>query len=240
MDWFRLHHEFATDAKVQSMTEAMQRRLLMLMCMRCSNVLATLHDEEIAVALRISDAELAETKALFIRKRFINEDWELRQWDKRQYVSDSSTERSRKHREEKKKAVQQVCNVAATPPDTDTETDTEPNKKEKIPAPRVPSLGQTELETLGVQTQTAQEFLAIRKRKRAPLTELAMRGIRREADTAGWTLENALKKCVERGWQSFDASWVQEKPGHSARTGTRHGNFSAQDYHAGVGANGQF
>ena len=25
MDWFRLYHEFATDPKVQSMSEAMQR-----------------------------------------------------------------------------------------------------------------------------------------------------------------------------------------------------------------------
>ena len=43
MDWFRLYSEFSTDPKVQMMPEALQRRYVMLMCMRCSNVLATLH-----------------------------------------------------------------------------------------------------------------------------------------------------------------------------------------------------
>lgn len=37
-------------------------------------------------------------------------------WDERQYISDISTERVRKHREK--------CNVSETPPDTDTDTDT--------------------------------------------------------------------------------------------------------------------
>ena len=52
--WFRMYAEFATDAKVQMLTEAMQRRYLMLMCLRCSNALVTLQDEEIAFQLRIS------------------------------------------------------------------------------------------------------------------------------------------------------------------------------------------
>ncbi|QOT75072.1 hypothetical protein [Cupriavidus basilensis] len=123
--WFRMYSEFATDAKVQSMSEPMQRRLMMLFCLRCSNALATLQEDELAFALRLSDEELAETKALFVRKGFVDEGWNLCNWDKRQFVSDSSTGRSRKHREGKKKDVQQPCNVAATPPDTDTEADTD-------------------------------------------------------------------------------------------------------------------
>lgn len=122
--WFRMYAEIATDPKVQCMSESMQRRLMMLLCFRCGDVLATLHATEIAFALRISEEELAETKALFIQKKFIDEDWNIMNWDKRQYVSDSSTERSRKHREQKKQDMQQECNVAASPPEqnrTDTE-----------------------------------------------------------------------------------------------------------------------
>ncbi|HEU4770639.1 MAG TPA: conserved phage C-terminal domain-containing protein [Candidatus Udaeobacter sp.] len=108
MDWFRLYAEFATDPKVQMMDEAMQRRLIMLFCLQCSNGIETFHETEretsIAFALRISEQELAETKALFLRKQFINSDWTLRNWSKRQYVSDSSTARVRKHREAKKHA----------------------------------------------------------------------------------------------------------------------------------------
>lgn len=131
--WFRMYAEFATDPKVQSMSEAMQRRLTMLLCLRCGDVLATLQEDEIACALRLQEQEIAETKALFLRKGFIDDAWNLLNWDKRQFNSDSSTERSRKHREAKKLAEQSIAtlrNVAATPPDTDTDTDTdkeEPN-----------------------------------------------------------------------------------------------------------------
>lgn len=215
--WFRVYAEFATDPKVQSMSEAMQRRLMMLMCLRCSDVLATLQDDEIAFALRLSDEELSETKVLFVRKGFIDEGWNLTNWDKRQFVSDTSTERSRKHREKKKQEAQHACNVAATPPDTDTDTDTDKKTPPKSPRkrgasqPAAPSLSIVDLQALGVDADVATEFLALRQRKRAALTEIALAGIRREADSIGWTLDQALRKCVERGWQGFDAGWVQNQ-----------------------------
>ncbi|GGA00296.1 hypothetical protein [Dyella caseinilytica] len=106
MDWFRLYNEFATDPKVQMMSEAMQRRLVMLFCLQCSNGIETFHETEretsIAFALRISVEEIAATKNEFLRRGFIHEDWTLRNWSKRQYASDSSTVRVRKHRETKK------------------------------------------------------------------------------------------------------------------------------------------
>lgn len=135
--WFRMYAEFATDAKVQSMSEAMQRRLTMLLCLRCSDVTVTLSDEELAFQLRITDEELAETKALFLRKGFIEESWEISNWDKRQFVSDSSAARVAKHRAAKKegqqaepKEVDAACNVTVTP---QNRTDTEQNRTEEMP-----------------------------------------------------------------------------------------------------------
>ena len=132
MDWFRMYHEFASDPKVQSMSEALQRRLVMLLCLRCSNALVTLQDDEIAFALRISEEELAETKAVFLRKGFINDDWSIANWEKRQFISDSSAARVAKHRAKKKDAQKQggdgpvtPRNVTETPPEqnrTDTES----------------------------------------------------------------------------------------------------------------------
>lgn len=52
------------------------------------------------------------------------------------------------------------------------------------------------------------DFLALRKVRRAPVTSRVLDGIRSEAAKANWTLENALKECVLRGWQSFKADWV--------------------------------
>jgi hypothetical protein len=36
--------------------------------------------------------------------------------------------------------------------------------------------------------------------------------IQREADKAGWSLEQALSETVTRGWRSFKADWVKDKP----------------------------
>jgi len=125
--WFRMYAEFATDPKVQMMSEADQRRFVMVLCLRCSNDDVTLQDEEIAFQLRISNEDWAQTKARFIAKGLINDDNKPTAWDRRQFVSDSSAERVRKHRDKKKQAAKRVCNVTATPPeaDTDTEADTE-------------------------------------------------------------------------------------------------------------------
>lgn len=217
MDWFRLYAEFATDPKVQMMSEAMQRRLVMLFCLQCSNGIETFHETEretaIAFALRVSETDLADTKDVFLKRGFINDDWTLANWDKRQYVSDSSTARVRKHREAKKQAIETSETLpkrsSNAPEQIQNRTDTEQKKNNK-PAARAASLSVADLVAEGVDTQTATEFLAIRKRKRSTLTELAMNGIRREAGKAGWSVDAALKKCIERGWQSFEADWVMQ------------------------------
>lgn len=125
LPWFRMYSEFATDPKVQMLSEADQRRFIMLLCLRCGNGDVTLHDDEIAFQLRISNDEWAATKAVLVSKGLIDDESSPIAWDKRQYVSDSSAARVRAHRERKKKAVKQECNVTVTPPDTDTDTDTD-------------------------------------------------------------------------------------------------------------------
>lgn len=128
--WFRLYSEFAFDAKVQLMTIAMQRHLVMLMCLRC-NGQETFQERELAFHLRVSLEELRETKAVFVESGFINEDWKLLNWARRQYISDTSTERVRRFRSGRKQVEtfpKQVETVSVAPPDTDTDTE----KKETI------------------------------------------------------------------------------------------------------------
>ena len=114
--WFRMYAEFVHDPKVQMLSETMQRRYIMLMCLRCSNTLETLQEHEIAFYLRIDDAQLFETKTLFEQRGFINSSWHLLHWDKRQFASDSSTPRVAKHRAKAKAKVRKtVRNVSETP-----------------------------------------------------------------------------------------------------------------------------
>ncbi|WP_368640460.1 helix-turn-helix domain-containing protein [Castellaniella ginsengisoli] len=68
-----------------------------------------------------------------------------------------------------------------------------------------------DLQAEGIDRQVAAEFLALRKQKRARLTEIALEGIKREADKAGISLEKALRTSIERGWQGFRAEWVRDK-----------------------------
>ena len=82
------------------MSAAMQRHLVMLMCFRCKEV--KLDEEQLAFYLRISASELGDTKAVFLENGFIDDNWSLLNWNTRQFISDSSTQRTRSYREKKK------------------------------------------------------------------------------------------------------------------------------------------
>lgn len=64
---------------------------------------------------------------------------------------------------------------------------------------------------IDVSETTWADFQKLRKEKKAPITETAMNGIRREAEKAGWTLEQALVEVCQRNWQGFKAEWVGVK-----------------------------
>ena len=79
--WFRFYHEWDSDPKVQSMPEAMQRRLAMLFCVWAKG--ARLSEEERAFAWRISLNDLEETRLLFVGFGFCGEKWERSAyWDR--------------------------------------------------------------------------------------------------------------------------------------------------------------
>ena len=207
--WFRLYSEFAHDPKIQMLPEAMQRRYVMLMCLRCSETLETLHETEIAFQLRLSEAELIETKQLFINKNFIDKHWNLLNWDKRQFVSDSSTMRVRKHRNNKKQPSndnetlqKHSSNAIDTDTDTDTDTDKKQIQRNKATIVATP---------IGVSDSVWQEFISHRKSKKARVTQLVIDGIQEQATIAGWSLEDALKETIVRNWQSFKADWVKDE-----------------------------
>lgn len=128
--WFRMYHEFATDPKIQMLSEEDQRRFVMLLCLKCCNGNETLQDEEIAFQLRISDENFQKTKRKFLEISLIDENCHPLAWGKRQYLSDSSTERVRKHRAKLKEQEKNKGNVTETPPDTDTDTEKDKNTVE--------------------------------------------------------------------------------------------------------------
>ncbi len=95
------------------------------------------------------------------------------------------------------------------------------------------------------------DYLVIRKSKKVgPLTETALQGIQREAETAGLPVAEAIRVCCEHGWAGFKATWyanaLGNTPQHRAgpgnqsgnRTPLRHTGFDKVDYTEGVNADG--
>ena len=101
-------------------------------------------------------------------------------------------------------------------------------KKHSPPAvasgPAAPSYSaKAELLDAGVSEQTAVDWLALRKAKKAPVSRTALDAIKREANTTGMTLDSTLALCCTRGWQGFKAEWVTQQavragPGQAAGT----------------------
>ena len=204
LPWFRMYSEFSTDQKVQMLSEPDQRRLIMLLCLRC-NGNVTLHDDEVCFCLRVTRNEWAHTKALFIERGFINNENEILNWDKRQFKSDTSKNRVNAHRERKKQLSntdvtlqKRKCNVLDT--DTDTDTDNKKHIAKKINF------------FAGIDENIVNDYLAVRKAKKAPaVSKTVFDGLVRESNLAGITLVQALAVCCERNWVGFKAEWYAGK-----------------------------
>ncbi|GAA0809686.1 hypothetical protein [Cupriavidus gilardii] len=123
----------------------------------------------------------------------------------------SSTERSRIHREKKKREASQ-CNDMQRDATHGNDREDKSREEIKTKTARV-ALTVEDLVADGLTAETATDWLAFRKQKRAPLTQTAWNGLKAEAAKAGWSLEAVVTKCMARGWQGFEAAWVKdEKP----------------------------
>jgi len=136
--WFRMYSEFGHDPKVRTMPERQQLHLALLFCLRGEGKLLSRYGEdEIAYYLQVTPIELPETKRMLQQKGFIDEHWDLLNWNKRQFLSDSSTERVRRYRQGLKHDEtllkhdetllkhDETDNVTAPDTESDTESDTE-------------------------------------------------------------------------------------------------------------------
>ena len=63
----------------------------------------------------------------------------------------------------------------------------------------------------GVSPEVWKDFVQQRKAKKAAITETAIKGIEREANKAGITLNAALQEICARGWTGFKAEWYTKE-----------------------------
>ncbi len=129
--WFRLYEEMLDDHKVQSLSPELFKAWVNLLAVACRNEGVLPSVETLAFALRVSahemqtridDLVLAGLLDVLPDKRL-----EPHNWQKRQWKSDDSKERVRKHREAKR-ACNASVTVTVTPPEPDTEAETDTEK----------------------------------------------------------------------------------------------------------------
>lgn len=61
---------------------------------------------------------------------------------------------------------------------------------------------------IGVSPQVAEDWLKVRKTKKAANTETAFKRIQKEIELSGLSADECITIAVERSWQGFKAEWV--------------------------------
>lgn len=112
-------------------------------------------------------------------------------------------------------------NVTQTEPKKSLTNNQEPITNNQINNPLTPLQGETAKPSRSrkpsvekpddVSAQTWDDFSALRKAKRAPITATAIDGFRKEAQMAGISLEEALQFSVRQGYQGFKADWYRRE-----------------------------
>ena len=140
--WFRMYTEAIDDEKLRLLAFEDRWHYVAILCCKGSGLLDDDSDDQlrmrkIAVKLGVQLRELDEIARRLSEVGLIDQDTlQPMNWDARQFRSDSSANRVRRHRESQKKQqlnnTKRGSNVTVTPPETetDTETDTERNKRE--------------------------------------------------------------------------------------------------------------
>jgi hypothetical protein len=99
-----MYAEFVSDPKVQLLAFEDQRHFVALLCLKCCGTLdseapnETYRDRMIAKALGLSLEAAIEARRRLVEVGIVADDWQPVRWSDRQFESDLSTERVRKHR----------------------------------------------------------------------------------------------------------------------------------------------
>lgn len=123
--WFRVYDDLVDDPKVQRLSAELFRALVNIWCLASKNNGKLPPIDEVAFKLRVKeDKAHSILRSLEIAGLIEGDEAGVHphNWDSRQFKSDVSNERVKRHRERK-------CNVTSpvteTPPETETETETE-------------------------------------------------------------------------------------------------------------------
>ncbi len=150
LKWLRLYTEIIDDEKIRLIAFEDRWHYVAILCLKQSGVIDSenpeLKQRKMAIKLGLSLSELDSLNKRLSDVELIQPDWCPVGWYDRQFLSDSSTERVRKHREkQKKEPMKRDCNVSVTAQETETETE---KKKNSDSAPQKSRCPYTEIISL--------------------------------------------------------------------------------------------
>lgn len=90
----------------------------------------------------------------------------------------------------------------------------------------------SELKKLGGNEQLINDWMLVRKSKKAKDTKTAFEGFCREYKKSGLDINEVIRICAERNWQGFDASWLKNKTSNQQPTRNVNQAWSNQPHHA--------
>lgn len=130
MPWFRFYSEALDDPKVQRLPVHLFKTWVNMLCLAGVNDGVLPSVDDIAFRLRLSPTDAAQQIDDLILAGLIdiapNGDRQPHNWQSRQFVSDSSTERVRKHRKNNKKQERNADETLhGTAPDSEADSETE-------------------------------------------------------------------------------------------------------------------
>jgi len=96
-------------------------------------------------------------------------------------------------------------------PFNDRSTDVQPTINHKPLTIKHKPIKDNYVSPVGVSPEVWQDFVQQRKAKKAAITETAIKGIEREANKAGISLNAALQEICARGWTGFKAEWYTKE-----------------------------
>jgi hypothetical protein len=139
-----------------------------------------------------------------------------------------------------------VTHYSGVSDDTTTTTTTTTITNESIPdgistvstRKTTKTLSVSDLVAEGVEQQHAEDWLTVRKARRAPLTRAAWNDMKTEAAKAAIAPAEAVRIAASSSWQGFKASWLASAKNMSVSTATQstsgtHGGYEKFDYGQG-------
>lgn len=231
IDWFRWHHGSVTDQKFPLVAKRAGASVAEVIAVWACVLEAASMNAERGALTDLPDFEsmdcalgLEEGRSLAIfnamcSRNLIDQHLQIVSWPKRQPKrerdDDTSTDRVRAFRDRERHETPRNANdnhetPAATKERSETPRVEESREEEILSSLRSESGRKRPPECpVDVDRQAWDDWTALRKAKRAPITETVIAGARAEAEKAGMTLTAFLCEWCARGSQGLKADWIR-------------------------------